>query len=528
MTSGTTEHDDSGAAAPKMTTTWNGAVSHATTTSGRVDLYYSVLRGTPEARVAELMTASYNEDALHTLKLVAYLRDIRGGKGERLVARQALQWLALHHPEELEHNLKHYVAEYGRFDDLLALVETPVEAFALTVFAEQLKTDLAALEAQEPISLCAKWVPSQQKAADKKTNVNTKLAKAMGISAAELRKRYVSPLRASLKLLEQFMCAKEWDKIDLNKVPSVAMHIHSQPKKAFARHLAKKYAAWKEGLKSGKTKVNAGVLHPHQVVRQYFQSLHMFDLGDGWCIPLANNRDDLVEAQWQVMLENGRALGTLSRTLVMADVSGSMTEHDCLPLLVSCALGILISELCQDEFHGVVLTFHETPSFYHVTGTTLLDKVRCLMRAPFGLSTDFCSALRLVLTTATEKQISNDHMPERLIVISDMQFNVAQGKDGDATNFQVFTQEIAAAGYTVPQLVFWNVNGVVGDTPTLASEANVSLLSGFSPAVLKAALTGKQLTPFQTMLQAVDDARYDLIELPPPANGIDGGVAQDA
>ncbi|KAF0692605.1 hypothetical protein As57867_016251, partial [Aphanomyces stellatus] len=74
-------------------------------------------------------------------------------------------------------------------------------------------------------------------------------------------------------------------------------------------------------------------------------------------------------------------------------------------------------------------------------------------------------------------------------------------------------------GYTVPQLVFWNVNGVVGDTPTLASEANVSLLSGFSPVVLKAALTGKHLTPFQTMLQAVDDARYDLIELPPPANG---------
>ncbi|KAF0716977.1 Aste57867_2563 [Aphanomyces stellatus] len=488
-------------AVQKMTTTWNGAVSHATTTSGRVDLYYSVLRGTPEARVAELMTASYKEDALHTLKLVAYLRDIRGGKGERLVARHAIKWLALHHPEELKHNLQHYVAEYGRFDDLLALVETPVEAFALTVYAEQLKKDLAALEAQKPVSLCAKWVPSEKKAADKKARVNLKLAKTMKISAAELRKTYLAPLRASLKLLESFMCAKDWDGIDLNMVPSVAMHIHGKPKHAFERHLADKFATWKDGLKSGKTKVNAAVLHPHQVVQQYFS---------GWSITTEVN--ELVEAQWRVMVQNGRDLGTLSRTLVMSDVSGSMYSPNGVPMAVSIALGILISELVLDEFKGLVMTFETTPRFHTVVGETLLQKVLSLASAPWGGSTNFIAALRLILSTAKAKQIARDQMPEKLIVVSDMQFNVAGSLS--ETNFQVLKREFTDAGFDVPHLIFWNVNGRTTDAPTLSTEANVSLLSGFSPAVLKAALTGEQLTPFQTMLNAILDARYDLIQLP--------------
>ncbi|KAF0693818.1 Aste57867_15257 [Aphanomyces stellatus] len=484
-----------------MTTTANGALSYATTASARVDLYYHVLRNTPEDKVAELMAASYQEDALHTLKLVAHLRDIRGGKGERLVARHAIKWLALHHPDDLKHNLRHYVAEYGRFDDLLALVETPVEAFALSVYADQLKMDLAALGAQQPVSLCAKWVPSEKKAADKKARVNFKLAKTMKISAAELRKTYLAPLRASLQLLESFMCAKEWDAIDFNKVPSVAMHIHGKPRHAFERHVADKLSAWKAGLHAGKTKVNASVLHPHQVVEQYY----------GQYDAMHTVVNELVEAQWRVMLDQSRAL-QLAKTLVMSDVSGSMSG---LPMMVSIALGILISDLAQDEFKGLVLTFEETPRFHHVVGETLLAKVQCLANAPWGGSTDFVAALRLVLATATAKKVASDQMPEKLIVVSDMQFDEATSGNTPATNLQVLHAEYAAAGYNVPHLIFWNVNGQVTDAPALSTDANVSLLSGFSPSVLKAALTGQTVTPFQTMLNAILDARYDLIQLPP-------------
>ncbi|RHY51781.1 hypothetical protein DYB30_006519 [Aphanomyces astaci] len=489
-------------AAQKMTTTSNGAVTHATTTSARVDLYFGVLRGTPESRVEQLVAAAYKEDALHTLKLVAHLRDIRFGKGEREVARFAFKWLASHAPDALGHNLSHYVAEYGRFDDVLALMGTPLEAAALQVLADQLRKDRTALDSQEPVvSLCAKWVPSENKSADKGTHrVNFKLAKHMGLTSADLRKQFLAPLRAKLQLLEQRMCANDWEAIDLNKVPSVAMHRHGKPHRAFDKHLADKFTTWKHGLKTGATKVNASVLHPHLVVAQYY----------GAYDELHTVENELVEAQWQVMLANGRAAGHLGRTLVMSDVSGSMSGT---PMMVSIALGLLVSEVVEGEFHGLVMTFEEKPRFHEVVGTSLLEKVHCLAQAPWGGNTDFMAALRLILTTATNNNVAQNSMPEKLIVVSDMQFDEAGGAE---TNFQAVAHEFAAAGYTLPHMVFWNVNGDTTDAPTLANEANVSLLSGFSPAVLKAALTGQdQLTPLQTMINTVLDARYDLIQLPP-------------
>ncbi|CAK4705832.1 hypothetical protein AeMF1_019902 [Aphanomyces euteiches] len=479
-----------------MTTTWNGALSHATTTSGRVDLFYHVLRNTTEDRVARLMTASYKEDALHTLKLVAYIRDIRGGKGERTVARYALKWLAIHHPDELKHNLKHYVAEYGRFDDLLALVDTPVETFALTVYADQLIQDLAALQEQKPVSLCAKWVPSEKKAADKKSRVNAKLAKAMGMTPADLRKTYLSPLRANMKLLEQFMCANDWESIDLNKVPSVAMHIHGKPKHAFPRHIVNKFYQWKESQQTDKTKVNAAIVFPHQIVEQYFMK--------------TREVDELLEAQWKVIVEEARKIGNLTKTLVLSDVAISMDD---LAIMVSIALGILISEVVEGEFNGLVLTFQTNPQFHRVVGANLRDKVQCLAAAEWGGSTDLLAALRLVLKTALDKNVPQDRMPTKLIVLTDMQFNEADSNY--ETNFEVLKREYMEAGYEVPHLIFWDLDGTTTDAPTIAKETNVSLLSGFSPANLKAALTIESFTPFQTMMNAILDARYDLIKLPP-------------
>ncbi|OQR89948.1 hypothetical protein ACHHYP_05921 [Achlya hypogyna] len=480
-----------------MTTTWNGALSLKTTKSARVDFFAGVLRGTPEMRLKSLMAASYAEDPLHTLKIVAYLRDIRGGKGERLAGRLALRWLAECAPEALTHNLHLYVSEYGRYDDLLALMGTQLEITALTVFSDQLRADLAAIDDEAgTVSLCAKWVPSENKAADKQNHVTAKLARRMGLSRAELRKKYLSPLRARLQLLERFMCAKEWEAIDLNKVPSVAMHRYGQKEHVFARHLGEAFAAWKAGLKTGETKVNATVLFPHQVVERYYNK--------------GGDVDPLVEAQWSALVQEGRKLGVLSRTLVMSDVSGSMTG---LPMLISIALGLFISELAQDEYKDLVMTFETKPQFHHVRGTSLQERVANLASAPWGGSTNLLAALRLILNLACRKAITGDKMPERIIIVSDMQFNEADGRF--RTNYELAHDMFKRAGYEIPHVVFWNVNGAVTDFPTLGSQAKVSLVSGYSHSIMKATLNGTSITPFDTMLEAINDERYDRIQLPP-------------
>uniref|UniRef100_K3WVX3 VWFA domain-containing protein n=1 Tax=Globisporangium ultimum (strain ATCC 200006 / CBS 805.95 / DAOM BR144) TaxID=431595 RepID=K3WVX3_GLOUD len=487
----------SAVAATTTATTWNGAVSHASSGTARVDFFYGALRYVEKERFLGLLSASYEEDPLHTLKLIAYIRDSRGGKGEREIGRWSLDWLANHHPKELKHNLKQYIGEYGRFDDPAAVMGSQVEQDALELLRAQLIEDLAILKQgkdNSSISLCAKWIPSEKKALDKKLKMNKKLSKHMGIPPAELRKVYLAPLREKLRILERSMCANKWEEIEFSEVPSVAMHIHGKPNHAFERHLGEKFAAWKGDLATGKAKVNAKVLFPHQVVAQYMQRSAV---------------DELLEAQWKVMIEDASKMGSVKKTLVLSDVSGSMSGR---PMEVSIALGLLISSLALDEYKDLVLTFESTSQFHHVVGANLFERVTCLRRAPWGGSTDFATAFRAILALAKKNNLAPDQMPERLIVVSDMQFNSADCNF--KTNYQVLKQEFEEAMYMVPHLVFWNVNGSVTDVPTFSGEAKVSLVSGFSTSILKCVLAGVEVTPLQTVLEVVLDPRYDAITLP--------------
>ncbi|KAJ3125640.1 hypothetical protein HK100_010678 [Physocladia obscura] len=502
-----------------MTTTWNGAASHATTGSALLDLFYAASRGIEEARLATLAAEAYKEDPLvriATAKIAAYVRDVRGGKGERSVGRMLLAWLAVHDPALAIHNLPLFANTYGRFDDVLAVLppvekikeattsttsNSPVAAAVYNLWASQLETDLAELSKNPnsaKISLAAKWIPSENKAGDKKYGITKNLTRALSLkNNSELRKVYLTPLRKRLALLESFMCAKDWDAIQFQNVPSVAMKIHGGKNKVFEKRTGERFTAYKEGLSKGTTKVNAKDLFPHEIVNQY--------IGYGASV------NELLEAQWRIILEKGSELGDLSSVLVMSDVSSSMRG---LPMQISIALGVLVSQLTSAEWKGLVMTFEATPRFHLVQGKTLKEQVDCLAKAPWGGNTNFLAALDLILATATKNKLAADAMPKKLIVISDMQFDSANGS-AQGTNYDALMARYIAAGYKVPHLVFWNVNGSTSDYPTTNVMPNVSLISGYSPAVLKAVLKGVEITPYLTMMNALSDARYELITLPP-------------
>lgn len=89
------------------------------------------------------------------MKILFYARDIRGGLGERHVFRTILLWLAKNETESVKKNLK-YVSEYGRFDDLLTLLDTPCEKEMLDLLKLQFTEDLHCASAGEHVSLLAK------------------------------------------------------------------------------------------------------------------------------------------------------------------------------------------------------------------------------------------------------------------------------------------------------------------------------------------------------------------------------------
>jgi hypothetical protein len=473
----------------------------------RTDLFFKSVRGLGDDSLKDYLDKAWAEDPLDTLRIIFHTRDCRGGKGERKLFRDMLTWLAQKCPQAIAYNL-HLVPLYGRWDDVLFVPG------GIDLMARQLLKDHAAFTENPEtaqISLAAKWAPSERHALDKKYQFVSQLVKALkmpddavkGITQGRTvyRKKYLTPLRTYLKVVERAMCAKEWETIDYSKVPSKAMKNY---KKAFERNDEDRFTEWKTALarpdkmtEDGEVvKVNAKQLFPHELVKEYYSG---------------QPQNVVTEEQWKVLQEDLAQAGTFSRSVCLCDVSGSM-EGD--PMLVSIALGVLLSAVTQPPFQNQVITFESNPQFHLVEGKTLFDKVQSLKNMKWGGSTNLQSAFDLILSRAIQFKVPADEMPQRLYIFSDMQFDSACGRN-DHTNFETITAKYRAAGYTRPEIVFWNLRATNSkEVPVSANENGVALLSGFSPSLLKSLLDGADLTPWGIIRKILDNPRYSAITLP--------------
>jgi hypothetical protein len=489
-----------------ITFTENGALTHQSSFDSLVDLFYKSIRNVDEKRILDIFERAFQESPLYTAKMIAYIRDIRGGKGERDLGRLLMEELGKKDRELLQRNMKHYLGVYGRWDDGVDIEDNELLDMYLHEMKEQLEQDKRELDEKGEdahISLCAKWVPTEGKSVDKKKGIYRKLTKKMGIRNEVFRKEYLVPLRKQLNLVETNLVNRNYENIDYEKVPSRAMYIYGKEKTrkglkgAFLRNDEERFGSYMVALKSGEKKVNASTLYPHEVMKTYF---------DGNSIK-TNTVNELTEAQWRVMEEKTRALGKIGKTIVMSDVSGSMSGT---PMLISIALGILISSCCEEEsFRDYVLTFSAQPQFHKIQGDNLLGKIQSLRVANWGQNTNFYKAFEVILERAVKNQIPQEKMPERMMVISDMQFDVAT--DNRRTNFEEIDRLYEAKGYKRPQIIFWNVAGRMDEVPVTANTVDTALISGFSIEIMKAVLEGKTITPRDIMLCAILNARYDLI-----------------
>lgn len=563
-----------------VTITENGDKAYKSSMNALVDLYYKSLRNVNEDELRILFKKSYEENAYLTRRMIAYIRDIRGGKGERRIGRVLLEELAKRDIEGLRNNGIKYFDTYGRWDDgmlfdkaqykndkkddkkdeknkvheeevLRAQLKNNLKKkfkgnkFAalynededededkeeekkkskvykkyseelLDVYIEtvvtQLYNDIKEMNENKSISLCAKWVPSEKGAHG---YVYKKIAKVYGLNCADFRKQVLTPLRKHLDLLETKLCKKDYENINYEKVPSVAMNKHSKlpskkgikynqiKKNAFMRNDKERFMEYKGKVIKGEAKVNVKALFPHEIVEHYY---------DPYYDPLNtlqhSSMDDLVEGQWKAIVEEMKNIGDLSESLVLADVSGSMAG---MPMLISYTMGILISSIAKSEvWKDMVLTFETKPRLVKVSGETLYDKVQSISGAPWGGNTDFMEAMDLILETAVKYKLVQDDIPKRIIVVSDMQFNQADNCVKN-TSFEVVNKKYKDAGYILPQMVFWNVRST-STVPVMSGIKGVSLVSGYSPNVLKSVLYDVTVTPEETMMNAIMDPRYDLI-----------------
>lgn len=479
-----------------MTLTENGAMTHSTTGSDCLDFFASAgaLRSASEQQILKLFIRAYNEDADAAMKLIFFARDIRGGLGERRVFRIALAWLAENKPESAKKNLER-IAEFGRYDDLLVFIGTPLEAEAVRLIDARLGLDIAAMRLNKPVSLLAKWLPSVN-ASNKDTVCKAKrLAKLLRMSEAEYRK-YLSQLRAYLRIIENALRERDYS-FDYEKQPSRALFKYRE---AFRRNDLERYSAFLSASLSGKAKLNAANVYPYELVQPY---LYPTALGQGVKIP--QKERDALNATWQALPDYG-AEGDM---LAVVDTSGSMYSGCAgspMPAAVAFSLGLYFADRNKGAYSGHFIEFSEKPRLIKLKGDTFCDRLQYATSFSEVANTDVDAVFDLILRTAVKNRLAQSELPKKLVLISDMEFDVCTD-NASLSNFENAKRKFALHGYSLPDVIFWNVASRHGHQPVRMNEQGVTLVSGASPIIFSM-VAGGSITPMKFMLDVLKSERY--------------------
>lgn len=490
------------------TETENGAIALRSTKSGLLDAFSTLatFRETDEDTIIKTFNLAYAENKELAMKLLFYVRDIRGGQGERRVFRVIMNYLAKNKPEVVIKNLDNF-AFYGRYDDLLCLLDTPVEREVLDLIKETLKADVKSVNNGGAPSLMAKWLPSANNGVKNTRNVALKIVNGLNMSEREYRKT-LSKLRRALDLVEIKIAENRYEDIDFSKLPSKAQMVYRE---LFMRKAQERYLVYLKELMTGKAKINAGTLIPVDIVSKIMNN-HNISLSNRY----------LYDAMWQNLpnwFEGRNETG-----ICVVDTSGSMSG---MPMEVAISLGLYCADKCNGVFKNSFITFSEYPELVKVQGEDIVDKVLNMRNADWGYNTDFNKVLQLILDTAIKNNCSQSDLPNKLYVISDMQFDYASGRD---TLHRDWTEKFAEHGYEMPAIVYWNVRtSNCGMFQEDKNGTNVAMVSGYSPVLFKNVIDGteyvetvnekgetvvkQKIDPVVVMLTTLQSERYDRVRI---------------
>ena len=499
--------------------TENGALTHFTTMDGLMDLFAmgAAYRTRTDEDVILLFKNAFDADPVYALKCLFYIRDVRGGQGERRFFRVATKWLAKYDTAAMQRNLIH-VPEFGRWDDLFVFIGTPLETAALDIVKHQL-----ALDAQcKTPSLLAKWMPSENTSSAKTVKTAKVVRKYLGMSPKQYRK-VLSALRARINVLERLMSEGRWDEIEFDKIPSKA---GIKYKNAFARHdiermksdkIVQSYADF---AKSETTKVNAKALYPYEVVAKGIEVMGIRRSGWGYSSHAAKPMDDtdrlMVNKYWENLQDyfNGKSFNGLA----VVDTSASMRGYDAAsPINVAISLGMYCAERAKGPFAGHYVAFSRNPRLVSVQGVDFCDKVKRIYDANLCENTNIEATFDMLLNTAIANHCSQDELPQNIMVISDMEFDqgTSEGWGYNRSTFNAKTVmekmriKWANHGYRMPKLVYWNVQARQNNIPEDIGVRDISYVSGMSPSIFETILSGK--TGVDLMLEKLDSPRYECI-----------------
>ena len=466
-----------------FTLTENGAITHISSGSECVNLFGTIgalRRSTPD-EIRLRFSEAFRENKDIAVRIAFYARDVRGGLGERKIFREILSWLEQYSPNSIKKNIA-LIPEYGRFDDLLCLLKTSCEPEAVSLIKSQLEHDI---NAENP-SLLAKWLPSINASNSDVRELARLLAKKFGMNWKDYR-QMLSKLRAKLSLLENYMRERNYT-FDYSKQPSQAMRRHI---KAFMRNDGERYNNFLEAVSEGKAELKTKTLMPYEIIQPICNKNQ-----------LSEEEINALNVTWNAQEDytNGE------NAIVVADVSGSMFGQ---PMAVSVSLAIYFAERNKGKFANHFMTFSRDPNLVEIRGGNIAEKVDLCMQADWGMNTDLQKVFQLILKTALKHKVPQSELPATIYIISDMEFDSCVG-GAELTNFDYAKKIFERYGYTLPRVVFWNVNSRNRQQPVTKNEAGVCLVSGLTARIfqLVASAQIEDFTPEKVMMEILNSERY--------------------
>jgi len=469
------------------TYTENGAAAYFSTESSCLDLFADAgaLRSATDEDILKRFIRAYAENPDYAMRILFYARDIRGGLGERRFFRVILSYLAEAHKESVIKNLEK-IAEYGRFDDLLSLMNTPCEEEMVEYIGKQLEEDIISCEKGGEVSLLAKWLPSVNASCGKTVRKAKLLAKNLGFTDEKYRKT-LSKLRAYIKIVENNLRERDYT-FDYEKQPSKALFKY---RKAFARNDGERYYAFLEKTENGEAKLNTGTLMPYEIIHPFFERV------------VSQEETRSIDATWNALED----FGGKENAIAVIDGSGSMyCNTNPRPIEVAMSLGIYFAERNKGAFANHFITFSENPRIVEIKGDDILEKVRCCASYNEVANTNIQRVFELILQTALKNRCTQNELPEKVYIISDMEFDYCT-EDSNMTNFEYAKKLFERHGYRLPQIVFWNVQSRQMNHPVTKNKEGVVLVSGCSPSVFKM-VAGGSANPYKFMVEILESDRY--------------------
>jgi len=475
------------------TRTENGAKTCRSTLSGCLDFFASAgaMRQAPDAEIRDRFIRAFAENPTLAMKILFYARDIRGGLGERRLFRTILEYLGNNRPDTVRKNLA-LIPFYGRYDDLLALMDTPLFKETARFLKEQLDSDVKALEGgKENLSLLAKWLPSINTSDPEKVRKARRLARAFGMNEKTYRKT-LSALRKRLDVLEPRLCRKDYT-FDYEEVPAKAILKY---RAAFRKNDRKRYDRFLDKVENREAFIHTDTLLPYEIIRpllnDYFRRR-----------PTPYEKNRALEILWN----NQKDYAGSQNALAVIDGSGSMySGGNPLPAAVAQSLALYFAERNTGPFGNQFITFSETPQLVKIKGYFLDDQLFDISTFDECANTNLKAVFRLILKTAKKYNLPPEELPEKLYIISDMEFDSCINH-GDVTNFTYAKKLFEEAGYRLPQVIFWNVSGRTHQFPVTRHETGTLLVSGCSPIIFRQVLSGKT-DPCDFMMEMAGSKRY--------------------